>query len=188
MVDRSAGHRLIHRVFPRHDEGRILGPGADEFDAAAASLEDAYRAVIALWPSLAELALRFASPPVRHSGTFCGNIGNGSPIGDTMPWLLALDAQITLRRGARVRQMPLAAFYLGYRRNALEPGEFIESVQVPAPQPGEQLACYKLSRRFEQDISAVCAAIAVTIDAGVIRTARVGFGGMAATPSRAPRV
>jgi xanthine dehydrogenase small subunit len=155
---------------------------------AAANLEDAYRAVVALWPSLAELALRFASPPVRHSGTFCGNIGNGSPIGDTMPWLLALDARLRLRQGQRVRELALTDFYLGYRRNALEPGEFIESVQIPAPQPGEQLACYKLSRRFEQDISAVCVAIALTVEAGLIRKARVGFGGMAATPSRAPRV
>jgi xanthine dehydrogenase small subunit len=155
---------------------------------AAASLDDAYRAAVALWPSLAELALRFASPPVRHSGTFCGNIGNGSPIGDTMPWLLALDARLRLRRGQRVRELALTDFYLGYRRNALEPGEFIESVQIPAPQPGEQLACYKLSRRFEQDISAVCVAIALTVEAGLIHKARVGFGGMAATPSRAPRV
>ncbi len=167
------------RVIERDTEGLTIG--------AAASLEDAYREVVKLWPSLAELALRFASPPVRHSGTFCGNVANGSPIGDTMPWLLALDATLVLRQGSRTRHCRLTDFYLGYRRNALEPGEFVQSVRIPAPRPGERLSCYKLSRRFEQDISAVCAAIALIVEDGIIRSARIGFGGMAATPIRAPR-
>ena len=152
---------------------------------AAVSLADAYRAITTHWPTLSELALRFASPPVRHSGTLCGNIGNGSPIGDSMPWLLALDAQLVLRKGPRERVVPLDAFYTGYRQNCLERGEFIQTVRIPLPEPGQLLACYKFSRRFEQDISAVCAALSVSVHEGRIRAVRIAYGGMAATPARA---
>ncbi len=162
----------------RSDEG-VLEIGA------GASLEDAYRTIVEHWPALAELALRFASPPVRHSGTFCGNIGNGSPIGDSMPWLLALGAELCLRRGSSERNLPLDQFYLGYRKNALEPGEFIRSVRIPLPAAGQRLRCYKISRRFEQDISAVCIATSIVLAEGQIAQARIGVGGMAATPARA---
>jgi xanthine dehydrogenase small subunit len=152
---------------------------------AAVSLEDAYRAITAPWPQLAELALRFASPPVRNSGTLCGNIGNGSPIGDSMPWLMALGASLLLQRGDRQRRVTLEEFHTGYRRNLLEPGEFIRAVHVPAPKPGQRFACYKISRRFEQDISAVCSALSIQVEHGRITDVRLGFGGMAATPARA---
>jgi xanthine dehydrogenase small subunit len=152
---------------------------------AAVSLSRGWDAIIAAYPQLTELAQRFGSPPVRNSGTLCGNLANGSPIGDSMPVLIALGAELTLRRGARTRQLPLESFYRGYQRKDLEFGEFIVSVRVPRPSPGQWVASYKVSKRFDQDISAVCAAFAVQVDEGRIRTARMAFGGMAATPTRA---
>jgi xanthine dehydrogenase small subunit len=154
---------------------------------AAVSLEDAYRALAAVYPEMAELWSRFASLPVRNAGTLGGNLANGSPIGDSMPPLIALDARVVLRRGERERTLPLDAFYLGYQHNALEPGEFLAEVRVPKPAPDLRLRVYKLSKRRDQDISAVCAAFALHVrDDGTVAGARVAFGGMAATPRRAP--
>jgi xanthine dehydrogenase small subunit len=152
---------------------------------AGVLLSDALRAIVALYPGLQKFFRRFASPPVCNSGTLCGNIANGSPIGDSMPVLMALGAEITLRRGDRIRRVLLEDFYLGYQRKDLEPGEFIVSVTVPAPRTGQRIASYKISKRFDQDISAVCAAFAVSIEGERISSARIAFGGMAATPSRA---
>lgn len=154
---------------------------------AAVSLTDAWGALVATFPAVAELAQRFGSPPVRNSGTLCGNLANGSPIGDAIPVLMALGAELELRRGGDVRRVPLERFYLGYQRKDLQPGEFIVSVLVPAPRAEEFVAAYKVSKRFDQDISAVCAAFAVRVAAGRIVTARVAFGGMAAVVARAPR-
>ena len=153
---------------------------------AAVSLACGWAAIVNAYPALAELAQRFGSPPVRNSGTLCGNIANGSPIGDAMPALIALGAQIELRRGGDTRHLPLDQFYLGYQKKDLSAGEFIVSVSVPAPRPGLRLASYKLSKRFDQDISAVCAAFAVECDGDRITAARIAFGGMAAIPARAP--
>ena len=155
---------------------------------AAVSLADGYDALVAHYPMLAEMAERFASPPVRHSGTLVGNLANGSPIGDSMPILIALGASVALRRGARVRTLALEDLYLGYRRTALEPGELIVSVSVPLPVPGRFIATYKVSKRIDQDISAVCAAFAVEVRDGNVGTARVAYGGMAAVPKRALNV
>jgi xanthine dehydrogenase small subunit len=94
---------------------------------AAASLEAAWSALVQRWPSLTDVWLRFASTPIRHAGTMGGNVANGSPIGDSPPVLMALDAQIELRKGARVRRMPLTDFYLDYMKNQLEPGEFVQA-------------------------------------------------------------
>jgi xanthine dehydrogenase small subunit len=152
---------------------------------AAVSLSRGWGAIIAAYPQLTELAQRFGSTPVRNSGTLCGNLANGSPIGDSMPVLIALGAELTLRRGARTRRLSLESFYRGYQRKDLECGEFIVSVRVPRPSPGQWVASYKVSKRFDQDISAVCAAFAVQVDEGRIRTARMAFGGMAAIPARA---
>jgi len=154
---------------------------------AAANLTDAYAAIVARYPMLEELADRFASPPIRNSGTFCGNVANGSPIGDSMPFLIALGSTVGLRKGARRRELPLESFYLGYQKKALEPGEFVETVRVPLPRPGLLMTSYKISKRIEQDISAVCAAYALEVEGGVIRGARIAYGGMAAIPQRAPR-
>jgi xanthine dehydrogenase small subunit len=152
---------------------------------AAVTLTDGWGAIVAAYPQLAELAQRFGSPPVRNSGTLCGNIANGSPIGDAMPVLIALGAEIELRRGSHTRRLPLDQFYLGYQRKDLASGEFITAVIVPAPHAGRRVASYKVSKRFDQDISAVCAAFVVDHEGDHITAARIAFGGMAATPARA---
>jgi xanthine dehydrogenase small subunit len=152
---------------------------------AGASLEDAWSALVVRVPSLRDLWLRFSSLPVRNAGTMGGNVANGSPIGDSAPALMALDASIVLRRGARQRQMPLTDFYVDYMKNRLEPGEFVEAVTVPLPDAATQVRGYKLSKRFDCDISAVCAGLAVTLRQGRVAQARFAFGGMAATVKRA---
>ncbi len=153
---------------------------------AAVTLADAYAAIVARYPMLAELANRFASPPIRNSGTLCGNIANGSPIGDSMPILIALGATVVLRKGAETRVLPLEALYLGYQKNALAVGEFVAAVRIPLPAgTTRKVATYKISKRFDQDISAVCAAFVVDVEAGRIASARVAYGGMAAIPQRA---
>jgi xanthine dehydrogenase small subunit len=130
---------------------------------------------------------RFGSAQVRASGTVGGNIANGSPIGDSMPVLLALGAELDLRRGARTRRLPLDQFYLDYRRTALEPGEFVAAVRIPPRGPGQRLSAWKVSKRYDQDISAVCLAVWLHENDQAVVEARVGVGGMAATPKRAAR-
>lgn len=152
---------------------------------AAVPLSDAWDAVVAAHPQLAEQARRFASPPVRNSGTLCGNIANGSPIGDSMPALIALGAQVELRKGSSTRSLPLEQFYLGYQKKDLAPGEFVTAVTVPLADPAVMFASYKLAKRFDQDISAVCTGFAVKVRDGVVVDARLAFGGMAAVPKRA---
>ncbi len=154
---------------------------------AAVTLEDGWSALAQHWPALQAMWLRFASPPVRHAGTLVGNLANGSPIGDTAPVLIALGAELLLRRGASQRRLPLQEFYLGYMRNALEPGEFIEAVAVPLPRPDQVLRAYKVSKRFDSDISAVAAGLCIELDGDRVRSARFAFGGMAATVQRAAR-
>ncbi len=153
---------------------------------AAVSLEDAYAALAIDYPELAELWARFASLPIRNAGTLGGNVANGSPIGDSMPALLALDATLVLRRAGRMRTLPLAAFYTGYQKNALEAGEFVEAVRVPRPAPTLRFRTYKVSKRYDQDISAACAAFALDVrEDGTLASARIAYGGMAAIPQRA---
>ncbi|MBA4218366.1 MAG: xanthine dehydrogenase small subunit [Roseateles sp.] len=152
---------------------------------AAASLEDAWAALTALAPSLAELWRRFASPPVRHAGTLGGNIANGSPIGDGAPALIALGAQVVLRRGAQQRRLPLEAFYLGYMKKDLQPGEFVEAVHMPKPDTSWAISAHKISKRHDSDISAVCAVLALQLRNGTVQQARFAFGGMAAVVKRA---
>ncbi|GAB3629354.1 FAD-binding molybdopterin dehydrogenase [Pandoraea terrae] len=155
---------------------------------AGALLNDAYDALIIHYPELAELRQRFASFPIRNAGTLGGNVANGSPIGDSMPALIALRTQIVLHRAGVTREMPLEDFYLAYQKTALEAGEFVQGIRVPLPQAGQHFRTYKLAKRFDQDISAVCAAFAVTLDGGNVTSARVAFGGMAATPKRGAAV
>ncbi len=137
------------------------------------------------FPSLAELVRRFGSVQIRNSGTIGGNVANGSPIGDASPALIALDARLELRRGARRRTLPIEEFFVEYGRQDLRPGEFVETIVIPAR--GSGLRCYKLSKRFDQDISAVCGCVNIAIDNRRVASARVAFGGMAATPRRARR-
>jgi xanthine dehydrogenase small subunit len=152
---------------------------------AATPLEDAWRALLAHWPALHEMWLRFASPPIRHAGTMGGNLANGSPIGDSAPVLMALDARLRLRGGERRRTLALREFYTGYMRNRLEPGEFIEAIEVPLPHAGQAVRAYKISKRFDSDISAVSAGLALTLEGGRVVGARFVFGGMAAVVAHA---
>jgi len=153
---------------------------------AGVSLQDAYAALCAHYPvELSELWQRFASLPIRHAGTLGGNVANGSPIGDSMPWLIALGSQVVLRSDEGNRVLALEDFYLGYQQKDLRAGEFVQAVRVPLPRAGVRFRTYKLAKRFDQDISAVCAAFAVTLDGETIADARIAFGGMAATPKRA---
>ena len=153
---------------------------------AGVTLNEAYAALCKHYPEqLSEMWQRFASLPIRNAGTLGGNVANGSPIGDSMPWLIALGAEVVLRGAGGQRVLALDAFYLDYQKKDLQPGEFVEAVRVPLPRVGVQFRTYKLAKRFDQDISAVCAAFAFTFDGAIIKQARIAFGGMAATPKRA---
>ena len=134
-------------------------------------------------PDFAELIRRYGSVQVRNAATIGGNIANGSPIGDGPPALIALGAELTLRHGEDRRRMPLEDFFLDYGKQDRMPGEFVESIFVPDQE--DTLACYKLSKRFDQDISAVCGCFALRMDGNVVAGARIAFGGMAGTPKRA---
>jgi xanthine dehydrogenase small subunit len=154
---------------------------------ATASLRTATAALSNLHPDLGEMMRRFASIPIRNCGTIGGNIANGSPIGDLPPPLIALDATVTLRHGEDRRILPLEDFFIAYGKQDRAPGEFVESLSVERPGPDDLFACYKISKRFDQDISAVLAAIRLRVKTGQIDDARIAFGGMAATPKRARR-
>jgi len=131
--------------------------------------------------------LRFASLPVRNAGTLGGSIANGSPIGDSAPVLMALGTQVLLRRGAAQRTLRLEDFYVDYMKNALQPGEFIEALDVTLPAPDAAMRAYKLSKRFDCDISAVAAGLSIELDGQRVRSARFAFGGMAAIVKRAAK-
>ncbi|MDM8356066.1 xanthine dehydrogenase small subunit [Pandoraea communis] len=155
---------------------------------AGALLGDAFDALVKHYPELAEMRQRFASFPIRNAGTLGGNVANGSPIGDSMPGLIVLGARIVLHREGVVRDMPLEDFYLAYQKTALQAGEFVQGIRVPLPGAAQRFRTYKLAKRFDQDISAVCAAFAVELDGDTVHSARVAFGGMAATPKRGSAV
>ena len=144
------------------------------------------KAVAGTHPAFAELLRRFASEQVRQAATVGGNIANGSPIGDTPPALIAMGALLHLRKGETRREIPLEDFFLDYGKQDRAKGEFVEAVTIPASAPG--LACYKLSKRFDQDISAVCGCLSITVEGGKIANARIAFGGMAGIPKRAMAV
>jgi xanthine dehydrogenase small subunit len=152
---------------------------------AGASLTDAYGALAGHYPQVTEMWDRFASPPIRNAGTMGGNVANGSPIGDSMPALIALGARVVLRNRERSRTLPLEDLYVGYLKKAMGADEFVAAVEVPLPRPALRFRTYKLSKRFDSDISAVCAAFAVDLDGNTLKRCRVAFGGMAATPRRA---
>ncbi len=154
---------------------------------AGVTLTDAYAALCRHYPQLAEMAQRFASLPIRNAGTLGGNVANGSPIGDSMPWMIALGSEVVLRSSAGERLLALDEFYLDYQKKDLQPGEFVQAVRVPLPHADVAFRTYKLAKRFDQDISAVCAAFAFRFDGDIVTQARIAFGGMAAIPKRAAR-
>lgn len=152
---------------------------------AAVPLADAFDALQAHWPMLHRFAARFAGLPVRNSGTLGGNVANGSPIGDSMPLLIALGASVVLASLRGERTLALEDLYTGYRQNVMAPDELLVRIEVPLPAPGESLAAYKVSKRLDDDISAVCLVLNLDIADGRVRRARIGAGGVAATPARA---
>ncbi len=152
---------------------------------AGATYDDACAALARHWPDFGRLLRRLGSRQIRNRGTIGGNVANASPIGDTPPALIALDATLLLTGAAGSRRIAAEAFFLGYRRTALAPGEVLERIDIPLPRPGERFATYKVSKRFEQDISAVCAAFRLTLAGDQVADIRIAYGGMAATPKRA---
>ena len=153
---------------------------------AGVTLADAYGALARHYPEVNEMCERFASPPIRNAGTMGGNVANGSPIGDSMPGLIALGATVTLSNREGSRTLPMEDLYVGYMKKSMAANEIVESIDVRLPTPALRFRTYKLSKRFDSDISAVCAAFAIELDGDRIRNARVAFGGVAATPKRAP--
>ncbi|TFZ01364.1 xanthine dehydrogenase small subunit [Ramlibacter rhizophilus] len=152
---------------------------------AAVSLTDAFAALVGQRPALQTFAERFAGLPVRNAGTLGGNIANGSPIGDSMPLLIALGAQLVLASARGERTLALEDFYTGYRKTVLAPDEVVARVLVPGPSQGEFLRAYKISKRYDDDISAICLVIAMQREGNAVRSVRIGAGGVAATPARA---
>ena len=161
------------------EEGLRIGAGAT------------YREVIgpfaSLYPDAGAVLRRVGSVQIRNLGTVGGNIANGSPIGDSPPLLIAAGAELLLRRGEARRRMPLEDFFLAYGRQDRRPGEFVEAVVVPKPAPGTLFRAYKVSKRFDQDISSVCAAFRIDLEGGRVAAARLAYGGMAPVPKRATR-
>lgn len=163
----------------RCDDGFLVIP-------ANVTLNDAFAHIVQHYPQADELWKRFASMPVRNSGTLVGNLANGSPIGDTAPLLIALGASVTLRLDDRVRQLALEDLYLDYRKQDRQPGEFLQDVRIPLPDSQLHIGTYKVSKRFDQDISAVCGAYALRLGPSRrVQTVRIAYGGMAATSRRA---
>jgi xanthine dehydrogenase small subunit len=140
------------------------------------------------YPDFAEVIRRFGSPPIRSTATLAGNIANGSPIGDTMPCLMALGAMLTLRAGDKTRKVALDAFYTGMKKSVLQAGEFIVSIELPKPKSGEVFRAHKISKRFDQDISATVAALRYTLAGGKLKNVQLAYNGMAPSPCRAPKI
>ncbi len=155
---------------------------------AGATWTSLLETLASLYPDMGELLRRFASVQIRNGATIGGNIANGSPIGDGPPALIALGARLVLRKGEATRTVPLENFFLAYARQDRAAGEFVEAIELPLlPEPG-RFKAYKISKRFDQDISAVCGCFNIEIDAGQVQSARIAYGGMAATPKRASAV
>lgn len=181
-------HKQYAQVLDVTRAAELLQLGEDAHQitiGAAVSLTDAFAALVRQWPQLHSFSARFAGLPVRNSGTLGGNVANGSPIGDSMPLLIALRAQIVLASVRGERTLPLEDLYTGYRQNVMAPDELLVRIMVPRPSVTEALRAYKISKRFDDDISAVCLVVNLDIEGGVVRRASIGAGGVAATPARA---
>ena len=152
----------------------------------AVSLADAIPLIIEHYPCLTEMFRRFASPPIRNAGTLGGNIANGSPIGDSMPALMVLGASLVLRKGVDQRELALDEFYRSYQVNELQPGEFVAAIRIPLPDDGVIASSQKWSKRFDQDISAVCTAYRLQLDGDTVTEFRMACGGLAEIVKRAP--
>ena len=173
LLGRVAGLAHIRET----ERGFHIGAGVTHAQAESA--------LAAIDPDLFELFRRFGGKQVRAVGTIGGNIANGSPIGDSMPALIALGTTLHLRQGEATRSVPLEDFFVDYGKQDRAPGEFVTGVDVPRLASDEVFRCYKISKRFDQDISGVLGAFRFTLEADCVVNARVAFGGMAATPKRA---
>jgi xanthine dehydrogenase large subunit len=152
---------------------------------AGVTLTDAMAIIVEIFPDFGEMIRRFGAVQVRNAGTIGGNIANGSPIGDTPPALIVLDATLVLRKGDGRRRLPIEEFFIDYGEQDRAPGEFLEAIEIPIPGPVARLGCYKLTKRFDQDISAVCGCFDVRVENGAVTAASIAFGGMAVIPKRA---
>lgn len=155
---------------------------------AMVSLETVLALVKGALPDFAEVLRRFGSPPIRATATLAGNIANGSPIGDSMPCLMALGATLVLRKGDKTRTVALDAFYTGQKQTVLQPGEFIEAIVLPKPVAGQTFRAHKVSKRFEQDISATCCALSFSLVGGKLKNVKLAYNGLAPSPCRAPKL
>jgi len=160
---------------------------ADDIEiGAAVTYSDLHEPIGRHYPDFGELIRRLGSTQIRNAGTMGGNVANGSPIGDSPPPLIALGARLVLRSKSGRRELPLEDYFIAYGKQNRRPGEFVEQIKLPLPRAGWDFRCYKISKRFDQDITAVLGAFNVKLNAGKIEDIRIAFGGMAATPRRAP--
>jgi len=178
----------VGRVASLSQIQRAATPSRAIMIGATATHTEAMQAFAGESLALAELWRRFAGAQVRNAGTVGGNIANGSPIGDLAPAFIALGATVHLRQGDTRRTVPLEDFFIAYGKQDRRPGEFVTAIEVPLPANPDDLSIHKISKRFDDDISAVCGAFHIHIDNGLIASARIAFGGMAATPKRARAV
>ncbi|MEO1323032.1 MAG: xanthine dehydrogenase small subunit [Pseudomonadota bacterium] len=182
-------HRLLDTVISLNAIDSLKTVEKDENTlriGAMVSYSDAWAAFGELHPDLDELVRRIGSVQVRNSGTIGGNIANGSPIGDTPPPFIALGAKLELASAQGVRLINLEDFFIEYGKQDLQSGEYVRAVQIPALEANTVFRTYKISKRFNQDISALCGAFAIRLEDGLIAAARIAYGGMAGTPKRAP--
>lgn len=182
--------RRLHKIIwlGRVDALRAIETKADElFIGAGVRLETLRPTLASIDPDLGELMRRFASTQVRNQATIGGNIANGSPIGDLPPALIALDARLTMRLGPQSRTLALTDFFVSYGKQARRPGEMVTAIHLPRLKPNEMFRCFKVSKRIEEDISAVMGAFCLRIEGGHIVSARIAYGGMAGVPQRAAK-
>ena len=182
-------HRTLPDIIPINDVAelnRVEDLGGAIRIGAGVRYVDAHGPLAALHPEFGGLLRRLGGLQVRNLGSVCANIANGSPIGDMPPALIAAGATLVLRRGEATREIALEDYFLAYGEQDRRSGEFVEAVIVPKLPAGQVFRLFKLSKRFDQDISAVCAAFAISVENGAFTAARIAFGGMATTPKRAP--
>ena len=165
------------RNIEQREDRLIIGAGV--------SYSEAVDTISQLFPDFGEVIRRIGARQVRNAGTIGGNVANGSPIGDTLPALIVLRAELVLRKLSERRRLAVEKFFLDYGKQDREPGEFLESIEIPLPGPGTTFKSYKVSKRFDQDISAVCGCFAINVVDGHVASVRIAFGGMAAVPARA---
>ena len=167
-------------------ELQVINDGEFELEiGSAVSYQRATSSLVKYWPDLEAYLHRFASLPIKNWATIGGNIANASPIGDMPPVLIALEAKLKLRRESKVRIIALEDFFVTYKKTALEKGEFIESIIIPKPDKNDHLLAHKISKRFEDDISAVCMAINVRLNDDHPSSVKIALGGMSGIPQRA---